>query len=176
MCQVQQISTLFPIFLRRTRRQLRFWGILFQLNLNTINRSYTFMYLIGKSCCHLCMRESYLDQGRFSSKIEWKTLSVFKYFKVNSLRFRHIIARKKGFRFDTIEADMNMALEFINSPSSVAGPDRWLEQKPSTRSVSIYNHSAESSPEMSNWHAQLKRNTSCSVFIFQSKKMSGNNF
>ena len=65
---------------------------------------------------------------------------------------------------------MNMALEFINSLSSQAGPQRLLEQNPSTRSVPIYmyNHSEESSPEMSNWHAQL---------IFQSlKKMYGNSF
>lgn len=40
------------------------------------------------------------------------------------LRFRQIIARQKGFRFDRIEAVMNTALEFINSPSSAAGPER----------------------------------------------------
>ena len=38
--------------------------------------------------------------------------------------------------------------ECINSPSSAAGPERWLEEDPSTRSVPIYNHSEESSPEM----------------------------
>ena len=73
--------------------------------------------------------------------------------------------KKKGLKFDIIKEDMNTALEFINSPSSAAGPERWLEQKPSTRSVPIYNHSQESSPEMSNWHAQLKCNTSHSVLI-----------
>ena len=31
---------------------------------------------------------------------------------------------KKGLKFDIIKADMNTALEFINSPSSAAGPER----------------------------------------------------
>ena len=69
------------------------------------------------------------------------SVRVYKYF--------NFIARKKGkkgLKFDIIKADMNTALEFINTPSSVAGPERWLEQKPSTRSVPIYNHSQESSP------------------------------
>ena len=45
---------------------------------------------------------------------------------------------------------MNTALELINSLSSAAGPERWLEEDTSTRSVPIYSDSQESSPEMSN--------------------------
>ena len=32
--------------------------------------------------------------------------------------------KKKAFKFDIIRADMNTALELINSPSSAAGPER----------------------------------------------------
>ena len=74
-----------------------------------------------------------------SSKIvltsEKSPVGVYNYF--------NFIARKKekkSLKFDIIKADMNTALEFINSTSSAAGPERWLEQKPSTRSVAIYNH------------------------------------
>ena len=55
-----------------------------------------------------------------SSKIvltsEKSSVSVYKYF--------NFIARKKGLKFDVIKADMNTALELINSPSSAAGPER----------------------------------------------------
>ena len=58
-----------------------------------------------------------------SSKIvltsEKSSVSVYKYF--------NFIARKKGkkgLKFDIIKADMNTALELINSSSSAAGPER----------------------------------------------------
>lgn len=40
------------------------------------------------------------------------------------MRLRQIIARRKGPRLEIINADINTALEFINSSSSPAGPDR----------------------------------------------------
>ena len=58
-----------------------------------------------------------------SSKIvlpsEKSSVSVYKYF--------NFIAREKeknGLKFDILRADMNTSLEFINSPSSAAGPER----------------------------------------------------
>ena len=61
-----------------------------------------------------------------SSKIvltsEKSSVSVYKY-------FNNFIARKnekrEGLKFDIIKADMNTALELIDSPSSAAGPERW---------------------------------------------------
>ena len=59
-----------------------------------------------------------------SSKIvltsEKSSVSVYKYFNFIARKKE----KKKGLKFDIIKADMNTALEFINSPSSAAGPER----------------------------------------------------
>ena len=58
-----------------------------------------------------------------SSKIvltgEKSPVSVYKYFNFTARK-----KGKKGLKFDLIKADVNTALEFINSPSSAPGPER----------------------------------------------------
>ena len=51
---------------------------------------------------------------------EKSSVSVYKYFNFMARKKE----KKKGLKFDSIKADMNTSLEFINSPSSAAGPER----------------------------------------------------